>query len=429
MKKWLKGGLLFCLIAAMILGVGALALADELDDAQRRLNSLKKQQQDVKDKLDELQKAKSDLDTYIQELDTQLADLDTQHVELLEKQATLEKELTVTEEALGVAEADSAEQYQAMKLRIRYMYERGDTGFFDLLFSAHDLADFLNRSEYISALTDYDRNMLDVYRQTQAEIETRKKALEEKKAELLQASKELEVQQETLELLAQAKRDELTKYDTEIADTQQSLHQYDSALNAAQADVNRIVAEIKRQEEANKPQTPTQAPSQAPDDATKPTEKPEEKPTEAPSQGGNNSGANASGGWVWPAPTCRVITDYYGGSRNHKGIDIARNGGASGHAIVAVAPGDVVVSTYSSSAGNWIVLYHGVDNKGREVYTCYMHCSKLQVRVGQKVSAGQQIGLIGNTGQSFGAHLHFEIRYNGIGTSAKTANPLNYISP
>ncbi len=422
--------------AAMVLGAGALVSADELSDAQYRLNKLKKQQEEVREKLAELEAARTDLSTYIEKLDAEMADLDAQHLEILTRQEQLTADLAETEEKLAEAEATSKEQYEAMKLRIRYMYERGDTGFFDLLFSARDLADFLNRSEYISELTDYDRTMLKLYQQTQQEIGDRKVQLQTTQVELDQASAELAVQQETLELLAQAKRDEMAAYESQIAEVGDDLAAYEYAMEAEQDNIDAIVAEIKRQEEEAKKEEPaptekpvepsTQAPTDAP--TQKPTDAPEPEPEPEPEQP-DQSGPNADGGWVWPAPTCRIITDYYGGSRNHKGIDIAMYGDASGQPIVAVAPGTVVVSRYSSSAGNWIVIYHGEDSKGRDVYTCYMHCSKLQVSTGQKVSAGQQIGLIGNTGQSFGAHLHFEIRYNSFAAGSATSNPLNYISP
>ena len=97
-------------------------------------------------------------------------------------------------------------------------------------------------------------------------------------------------------------------------------------------------------------------------------------------------------------------------------IDI---GASSGSAIVAAAAGTVVVSTYSYSAGNYIMLNHGGG-----VYTVYMHCSQLLVSEGQQVSQGQTIAKVGSTGYSTGPHLHFGIRHGG-----RYVNPQTYVSP
>lgn len=418
MMKWVRRAGCLILAAVLLMGLGGSASADELSEAEQRLRERKQQQEEAKERLEQLKSEKEDLSSYIEELDAQMAEMDAQYQELKERRKALEEEKKETEAGLAEAEEKAAGQYEAMKLRIRYMYERGDTGFFDLLFSSGSLSDFLNRAEYISALTDYDRDMLQVYRETQQEIADRKAELETRQAELEQASKELEVQQETLELLIQAKNEEMQNYDAQISEAKAEVSDYEEALNAEQARVDALVAEMKRQEEAS---------NAAPAETGSPGETPTEAPTEAPTE--PSGGGSTVSGWVWPAPNCRVITDGYGGSRGHKGIDISKYGGSYGETIVAAAAGTVVVSTYSSSAGNWIVIYHGTDASGNDIYTCYMHCSQLLVSQGQRVSAGSVIGRIGNTGASFGAHLHFEIRLNGIGTSAPTVNPLNYVSP
>ena len=110
---------------------------------------------------------------------------------------------------------------------------------------------------------------------------------------------------------------------------------------------------------------------------------------------------------------------------DHHGIDIALPaGGLAGADIVAAADGEVIIARASTSAGNWIVLYHG-----NSTYTVYMHCQRLFVSAGDTVKQGKTIGLVGSTGWSTGAHLHFEVRVGGFSTSAYSKNPLNYVSP
>ena len=105
-----------------------------------------------------------------------------------------------------------------------------------------------------------------------------------------------------------------------------------------------------------------------------------------------------------------------GASTSHKGVDI---GAATGTPIKAAASGTVVISTYSASAGNYIMINHGGG-----VYTVYMHMGSLGASVGDEVSQGDTIGTCGSTGNSTGPHLHFGIRING-----SYVDPLGYVSP
>ena len=128
--------------------------------------------------------------------------------------------------------------------------------------------------------------------------------------------------------------------------------------------------------------------------------------------------------FIWPCPSSGRITSGFGGrssptagaSSNHQGIDI---GAPTGTDIVAAAAGEVVVSTYSYSAGNYVMLSHGGG-----VYTVYMHASKLLVSAGDSVKQGQVIAKVGSTGYSTGPHLHFGVRVNGT-----YVNPSQYVSP
>ena len=81
--------------------------------------------------------------------------------------------------------------------------------------------------------------------------------------------------------------------------------------------------------------------------------------------------------------------------------------------------GEVVIATYSSSAGNYVMISHGGG-----VYTVYMHASSLLVSQGQSVKKGQTIAKVGSTGYSTGSHLHFGVRVNG-----SYVNPTKYVNP
>ncbi len=125
-------------------------------------------------------------------------------------------------------------------------------------------------------------------------------------------------------------------------------------------------------------------------------------------------GSNSSSGIAWPL---RGAINSPFGSRwgsVHTGLDI---GGSTGTSYSAAAAGTVVSSGWGGGYGNMILIDHG-----NGVKTRYAHSSKLLVSVGQQVTQGQRIGLVGSTGHSTGPHLHFEVIING-----STANPMNYL--
>ncbi len=118
-------------------------------------------------------------------------------------------------------------------------------------------------------------------------------------------------------------------------------------------------------------------------------------------------------------PVTGKITSRYGESSNlrrstHTGTDIACSAGTD---IKVIAKGKVTFAAYSGSYGNLVKIDHG-----NGVETWYGHCSKINVKAGQEVEAGDVIALVGSTGNSTGPHLHLEIRING-----KTVNPQDYL--
>ncbi|MDD6646062.1 MAG: peptidoglycan DD-metalloendopeptidase family protein, partial [Oscillospiraceae bacterium] len=132
----------------------------------------------------------------------------------------------------------------------------------------------------------------------------------------------------------------------------------------------------------------------------------------------------SSAGFIWPVPSVHTISSPYGyreGGEFHTGIDIA-DGDCYGATIVASKGGTVEWAGYDDSGyGNYVIINHGDGYK-----TLYGHCSAVYVSQGQQVSQGQSICAIGSTGQSFGNHLHFEVRTGDQRSDRQ--NPLNYVS-
>ncbi|GHU48956.1 hypothetical protein FACS1894127_0850 [Clostridia bacterium] len=124
---------------------------------------------------------------------------------------------------------------------------------------------------------------------------------------------------------------------------------------------------------------------------------------------------SGSGSLISPLTNIEVSSAYGSrGSRRHLGVDLRSPRGTPIH---AAEDGVVTTAKYKGSYGNLIILNHG---RGLETY--YAHCSSMSVSVGKVVKKGDVIGQVGTTGNATGAHLHFEVRLNGV-----YQNPLNYI--
>ena len=131
----------------------------------------------------------------------------------------------------------------------------------------------------------------------------------------------------------------------------------------------------------------------------------------------------ATGKFLWPVPSCASVYGSYGyrGRKLHKGIDISGQG-INGQPIIA-SDGGTVIAVNTSGWGGGYGLYVLIDH-GDGYVTRYAHCSQILVQKGQKVTQGQMIARVGNTGDSRAPHCHFEILVNG---AAK--NPMSFVSP
>ena len=142
----------------------------------------------------------ADLQSELEKVMTKMADLETK---LIAKGTEIQK----ASEGLKQAEEKSAKQYEDMKLRIKYMYEAGDTEL-EKFINAESAGDALNKAEYVQAVYSYDREKLQEYVDTKKQIETLKGTLENDKASLEKMNQELNVKKETLTTTIQAKQAE-----------------------------------------------------------------------------------------------------------------------------------------------------------------------------------------------------------------------------
>ncbi len=414
MRRILRSAAVLALTFLLVLGDASAAYATKKDveAAKDKVSSLEQEKKKVEDTLKNLESLKSSTTAYVKELDKSL-ELLSEELSSLEGQITqLEGQIEETDRELEQAKETEAEQYAAMKLRIKYMYERGNTTLLDLLLDSDDISQMMNRAEYIQQISEYDKQKMDEYVATKNQIAEDEEKLKQYHGELVSTKEETEAKQQSVETLLAEKNKELKNYESQINTAQGQISEYEADIKAQDEKIRQLEAEIKRKEE--------EAAKKAAEEAARKA---------AQSQSGSSSGSKSTVSlgsirFTWPCPSSGRISSGFGSrssptegaSSYHQGIDIPAS---TGSAIVAAAAGTVVIATYSSSAGNYVMLSHGGG-----VYTVYMHCSSLNVSEGQSVSQGQTIAKVGSTGYSTGAHLHFGIRSGG-----KYINPSNYVSP
>ena len=182
------------------------AAESDLNKANSQIETIEKQQQALQ----------SEIDAKDAELVNLLVNIGILEDELDSKNAQLEQ---VTAD-LAEAEQTEADQYASMKKRIQFMYERGDTAMIEALLGSENMADFLNRVEYVSEVYDYDRKLLTQYQTTVQQVADLKSTVETEKAELEAMEDEYAVQQTELENVLAAKKAKMGDYNNQLATAQ-----------------------------------------------------------------------------------------------------------------------------------------------------------------------------------------------------------------
>ena len=291
----------------------------------------------------------------------------------------------------------------------------------DLIFNSKSITDFLNKAEYITELSQYDRDMLNKMKKTKEKIASAKSTLVTEKKNLQTIQAQQKSDQTKLTNLSESKQQELKNYEALIAHNEATSDELEAEISAQEKRVASAEEQRKKQaaaEQASREAAAKKQQAASSNSSTSNTSSNTGSNTTDTSNSENSgsSGTVSGGGFTWPLPGHTTISSGYGyrGSEFHKGIDIPASAGTT---IVAAGSGTVEWANYSTTAGNWIGINHG-----NGVYSVYMHMSALLVSAGTKVSAGQSIGLVGNTGASQGNHLHFAVRKNGA-----YVNPWDYL--
>ena len=389
-----------------------------LSEAQQEKKTLENDLQKAKELIDSLKGSKEDIQSEVEKLDKQLNEISGKVKELESRLSKKRQEIADTESALNKAKEQEKKQYRNMKKRIQFMYENGQTSYVEMLLSADSFTDFLNAVEYITQISQYDRKMLKEYQNMQVTIADTQKTLETDYASLQSLQAKVQEEKQAVAALESAKKGELNDVADDLTDAQTVAKAYEAEIQAQ----NEVIAQIQAAQKRAAEQQAAQQQAQAAEENQGATDAAGENQNTAQNTTPSGNG-QSTGSMMWPCPSSKRVTSDYeprtsptnGASSNHKGIDI---GAAYGADIVAADGGTVLVATYSSSGGNYVIIDHGGG-----LCTVYMHASSLTVSAGQTVSKGQVIAKVGSTGISTGNHLHFGVTLNGVYVS-----PWGYVS-
>lgn len=363
----------------LILSIGVSALADtnsDLNKAVNKKNEIQKSINAEKSKKNQAEAEKKKIDENVDKLSDQLEEINKSLSSLNSKKAEITKELDEAQEK-------EEKQEEALKKRLRVMYEDGAISYFSVLMSSESIFDFFYNLEILKQISEYDNNVLEELKET-------KKVIEDKKGELDTVIASVSAKQSELKTAESKLKAESDKKVAYMKELESNIEEYKKKLEQAEIEEAKLRAEISRQMSNQKGSVPSSY------DGSK---------------------------FAWPAPGITYITSQFGyrihpvtgKNKLHAGMDF---GAPIGTDIVAAADGVVVVSGNNNNGyGKYISINHGGG-----VATLYAHNSQLFVSAGQSVKKGQVIAKSGNTGMSTGPHLHFEVLVNGT-----PVDPRNYL--
>lgn len=218
----------------------ATSAQDKKEEAEGNLKDIEDQMNDIEDKQDEVEGELKDVRTQLSKLISKQNEL---KAEINDTQASLEQ----TQAELAVAKEDAHQQYEAMKLRIKFMYENSSNdSLWTAILESDGIADMLNRVEYISTIYESDRELTEQYKDTVAQVEEKERQLFATMDELLVKQETFLGQQAEIESMIATLEDTQNEYAQQLASAQQQAEEYKKTIKEQEEIIR------KQQEEANK---------------------------------------------------------------------------------------------------------------------------------------------------------------------------------
>lgn len=397
-------------------------------DLQQQYNDLQSDRNDARAQLDIIAESIPALEKQQEIINQQLAMLDQQIQELDGKVQATEQEIDDLNAKIAQLEADlSAKEtqvdntYEMFMQRMRAIYMSGEVSSLTMFFNSGDFADYLYQAEVKQRLAEQDKQLVDTLR-TQIEEMNATKA-------------DVETSQKTLS----AKMDDLQAARAQLQADQDEQREAKQALEINMADLEALRIEQKNKlDEAEEKQRLTQEGIEKATDIKNSIQVTDNDRNETPVVPPVDEDPSAMN-FIWPVPgydrPSNISSPYgnrviFGRLEFHTGIDIAGYGDyghIAGKTIVAAEDGVVTIAKnngqWNYGWGNYVSIDHGINSAdGKRYETFYGHTQTVLVSVGQYVTKGTPIALVGTSGNSTGYHLHFEVRANN-----QYQNPMNYV--
>lgn len=244
-KKYLYVILAFILCLSVVEPISATTISELQEDVRKNKEQLK----DAEKQVSEAKEAQEGVGEEIEEMDAELVSLITD-INLIEEAITQkEEEIAATQVDYDAAVAEKDEQYAAMKIRIQFMYEKGDSSYLNMFFGAANMGDMVNKAKYVEDLYNYDRRLLAEYEATVQRVQELWDTLEEDKSELETSRTELKEGQAYMEEMLAKKRTEYDNYGVMLTKAKQEAATYTARIKQETAQIRKLEEERKRREE------------------------------------------------------------------------------------------------------------------------------------------------------------------------------------
>ncbi len=236
------------LAAVLIVSCSCPVTASVIKDAEKTKNEAQKNLNEINEEIDNIHSAQN-------RLQSEMAGYDRQMMNLLTDMEILEGDIALQEEEIEQANADlehakleEKQQYEAMKLRIQYMYENSDGSMFAAVIGAEDMTDLLNRVEYVTDVYKYDRQMLTDYQNVVQQVEDLTVQLENEMEEMEELQISYTEQQASLQQVINTKSREMADFDTKLANAESLASEYAQTIRKQ----NQIIEQERAAEEERK---------------------------------------------------------------------------------------------------------------------------------------------------------------------------------
>lgn len=232
-------GMVFISVLVPVSASSIGALQNEIEENQQNLNEVNENIAAMEDEQDILEEEISDLDAELVNTLTSIGILE-------DNIAAKEEEIAVTQEEYEAAKATEEAQYEAMKVRIQYMYENGDTNYLAILLEAKSMSDLLNKAEYVEQIYAYDRQKLEEYQEITLQVEALRVALEDEHTALEAEKAEMDDQKVYLNTLLDQKKAQSADYEVQLAKARQEAAAYKAKIKEDEKKIAKLKEEERK---------------------------------------------------------------------------------------------------------------------------------------------------------------------------------------